>query len=93
MQSTLRIALVTIGILFVPFLAMHLTDQVHWTIRDFGIAGALLLGTGLIYEFLVRKLPQRSHRSILGLVLLCALTLVWADLAVGIFNIPGFSGS
>ncbi len=79
-------------ILLAPLIAMQFTDEVDWTLGDFVVASALLLGTGLMFELCARKL-KGGHRIVLALVLLFLLALVWADLAVGIFNIPGFSGS
>ncbi len=92
-ESILRIVLVTAAILLIPLVAMQFTDQVVWTLSDFVMAGVLLLGTGLLRELIVRKVTKTSHRIILVGALFAALLLVWADLAVGIFDIPGFSGS
>jgi len=89
-KNILKIVIVTALVLMVPFLAMQFTNEVVWTQSDFVIAGALLLGTGLVYEFFVRN---SKHKTILGLVLALTLLIVWADLAVGIFNIAGISGS
>lgn len=93
MTNILRIVLGTGLILLVPLVAMQFTDEVAWDLTDFAVMGALLLGTGFTYEVIARNMKQTAHRVILGIVLLSAFLLVWADLAVGIFNIPGFSGS
>lgn len=92
-KNLIRIALGTALILLVPLLAMQFTDAVAWGLADFVVAGALLLGTGLTYELLARKVRSGKHRVAIGVAILVALLLVWADLAVGVFNIPGFSGS
>lgn len=96
-------AFVVALILLVPFLAMQLQmkvydpgsgyEQIAWTLSDFVIIGALLFGTALTYELLARKMKNATHRAVLGIVLTAVLLLIWADLAVGIFNIPGISGS
>lgn len=93
MTNILRIVLGTGLILLVPLVAMQFTDEVAWDLTDFAVMGALLLGTGFTYEVIARNMRKTAHRVILGIVLLSAFLLVWADLAVGIFNIPGFSGS
>lgn len=92
-KNIIRVALATALILLVPLVAMQFTDEVVWTLADFVVIGALLFGTGLTYELITRKMENTTHRVVLGIVLLGALLLVWADLAVGIFNIPGISGS
>lgn len=92
-KNILRIFVVTGLILLVPLVAMQFSDDVDWKLGDFVIIGALLLGTGFAYELVVRKVKNATHRAILGIALLAALILIWADLAVGIFNIPGISGS
>ncbi|MGL2964451.1 hypothetical protein ACSVH2_11580 [Flavobacterium sp. RSB2_4_14] len=73
-------------LLLIPLVAMQFSTEVNWTLADFIIAGVLLLGIGLLCEFVIRKVPKRSHRIVICLVLLMLLVLVWAELAVGIFG-------
>ncbi|MEM7368947.1 MAG: hypothetical protein AAF587_10150 [Bacteroidota bacterium] len=80
------------GLLLIPYIAMQLTDQVNWTLSDFVVAGVLLLSTGLICDFGIRKLNKVQHRILFGLAMFGVLFLVWAELAVGIFGTP-FGGS
>jgi hypothetical protein len=65
----------------------------NWKLNDFIIIGVLVFGTGLLVEFLMRKVKNNKKRLLLCGAILLVLLLAWADLAVGIFNIPGFSGS
>ncbi len=92
-KNIIRIFLVTSLILLIPLVAMQFNDEVNWGPGDFLIMGILLLGTGFTYEFLARKITTNRNRIIFAAGLLLALFIMWADLAVGIFNIPGFSGS
>jgi hypothetical protein len=78
------IVLVTALILLVPLLAMQFTDEVAWDLFDFAAAGALLLGTGVMYEIAARKVSNNRYRTAIGVALAVALLLVWAELAVGI---------
>jgi hypothetical protein len=87
------ILLVAVIILSIPLVAMQFTDEVDWKILDFVIMGILLLVTGLLCEFVMRKVKNIKHRIFICGAILFALFLIWADLAVGIFNIPGISGS
>ncbi|MGM1054878.1 MAG: hypothetical protein ACQEWG_03215 [Bacteroidota bacterium] len=86
------IVLVVMLLLLIPFIAMQFTDEVNWTVFDFVVAGILLLGTGLLFELVIRKLKNKNYQIAAITVLLAVLFLVWAELAVGIFGSP-FAGS
>ncbi len=86
------ILLVSSSILLIPLIAMKFTSEVNWKISDFIVAGILLLGAGASLEFILRKIKSSKNRLILILVVLLALSLIWAELAVGIFGTP-FAGS
>jgi hypothetical protein len=92
-KKIIRIIYVTAGILLIPFVAMFFSDEVNWGLFDFAIIGALLLVCGFAYEFFASKLTNTKHKVIVAIMLLLTLLIIWADLAVGIFNIPGISGS
>jgi hypothetical protein len=79
------IVLSVIILLLIPLIAMQLTDEVNWTLLDFVVAAALLLGTGLLFEFTLRKVNQTKYRIAICLALLFLLLLIWAELAVGLF--------
>ena len=79
-------------LLLIPFIAMQFTDEVKWSLFDFVVAGALLLGTGLLCELVIRKVNKIEYRIVLCGALLVALLLIWLELAVGIFGTP-FAGS
>ena len=79
-------------ILLIPLTAMQFTDEVNWSLFDFVVAGVLLLGTGLLCEFVMRKVKNKDYRLGILAVILVALFLIWAELAVGIFGSP-FAGS
>lgn len=85
------ILLTVLGLLIIPFLAMQFTEEVRWTLSDFIVAGALLLGTGLLVELVLRKVSRTKYRIALCVAILASLLLVWAELAVGIFGSP-FAG-
>jgi hypothetical protein len=84
-RNIIRLVLSVAGLLLVPLLAMRFTDEVNWTPFDFAVAGVLLLGTGLAYEFAASRTQKVAHRIAIGAVLLLVLLVVWAHLAVGIF--------
>ena len=86
------ILLAVASILLFPLIAMQFTDEVNWTLFDFVVAGVLLLGTGLLCEFVMRKVKNKDYRLGILAIILVALFLIWAELAVGIFGSP-FAGS
>jgi hypothetical protein len=67
---------------------MQFTDEVSLTLLDFVVAGALLLGTGLIFELVIRKVKKIKYQIVVCVALLVVLLLIWAELAVGIFGTP-----
>ena len=84
--------LITLTILILPFLALQLSNQVNWSLLDFVLMGILLVSLG----FVVNRLLNKSKRAISrwGLITLAILVflLIWAELAVGIFQTP-FAGN
>ena len=86
------ILLTVVLLLLVPFVAMQFTHEVNWSVFDFAIAAMLLFGTGLLCEFVMRRVKTMKARIIICGVILLALFLIWAELAVGIFGTP-FAGS
>ncbi len=91
-KRLIGIVLTVAFLLSIPLIAMQFTDEVNWTLSDFIIGGILLLGTGIICELVMRKVPQIGKRIAICAVILWMLFLVWAELAVGIFGTP-FAGS
>jgi len=86
-----RLIIIIIGIiilLIIPLIAMQFTDEMDWTILDFVVAGTLLLSTGLICEFVIRRVNNLRDRILICISLLIVLILIWLELAVGIFGSP-----
>jgi hypothetical protein len=85
----LVVILVSIAVLLLlPYVAMQFTGQVIWSPFDFLVAGALLLGAGLTFEFFVRRRSSPAYRLAIGLAIAAVLALVWVELAVGVFGTP-----
>lgn len=83
---------ITLFILSIPFIAMQFTNEVDWSLFDFVIMGALLFGTGLSIDFILRKVKTVKNKIILCSLIIFMFLLIWAELAVGIFGTP-FAGS
>jgi hypothetical protein len=79
-------AIVTVLILLVPFVAMFFTEDVDWNIADFIIMGTLIFITGLGINWAINT--KNRYRYIIAGVILFGFLLLWAELAVGVFNSP-----
>jgi hypothetical protein len=79
-------------LLSIPLIAMQFSDSINWTIADFAVMGALLLGTGLAVELTIRKVSNPKYRLAISLIILVILMLVWVELSIGIFGTP-FAGN
>jgi len=86
------IVLAVAFLLSIPLIAMQFTDEVNWDMLDFILMGVLLLGTGLLCEFVMRIVKNMDYRIGIIALILVALFLIWTELAVGIFGTP-FAGS
>jgi len=78
-------------VLLVPFIAMQFTEEVNWELNDFVAAGILLLGTGVMCELVLRNVKKIQYRIAICIAVLIICSLVWIELAVGIFGSP-FAG-
>jgi hypothetical protein len=88
-KNIIRVALATAILLLVPLVAMQITDEVVWSLADFVTAGGLLFGTGLAYVLAAGRGGTIVYRAAVGVALGTALSLVWANLAVGIIGNEG----
>lgn len=83
-KSMLRVALGTALLLLVPFVAMQVGADMHWSPFDFVAAGCLLFGAGLTFVLLARLGEATAYRLAVGVAVAAGLLLVWANLAVGL---------
>lgn len=82
----------TAAILLMPLIAMQFTSEVVWTLSDFILMGALLMGAGTLFVLTARLVRTRQQRMILGAGLALLTAFIWVELAVGIVGSP-FAGS
>ena len=73
-------------LLLLPFVAMHVTDEVDWDAADFAFAGALIAGTGVTFELAARTTSNPAYRAAVGVALAAAFILIWINAAVGIIG-------
>lgn len=74
------------SVLLVPLVAMIFSNSFDWDLADFVLGGILLAGIGLAFQLIVVGYRSRSFWAAAGALLALALSLVWAELAVGIFD-------
>jgi len=97
-ENIIRVALVTIGILLIPFI-LQITigtgvdgQGFNWKLGDFIVMGFLIFMMGLVILFVAEKFKKPYHRLIAIFIVILIFLLIWAELAVGIFGTP-FAGS
>ena len=93
LNSRLKKILISITvILTIPVFGKLFTDDFQWALPDFIIGAILLYGTGLMIDFILRKIQKISHRIALCGFILFLLISIWAELAVGLIGTP-FAGN
>ena len=60
----------------------------HWTVFDYFAAFVLLSTFGFGLEYLVRKTKSKKGKFLIILILALLFILIWAELAVGVFDSP-----
>lgn len=88
----LFIVIAVLSLLLIPFIGIHFTSEINWSVFDFIVMGILLLITGLLINFALYKLKNPIFRIIAVVTIILLFILLWIELAVGIFNSP-LSGS
>jgi len=88
----LQLGSLVLALLCIPLLAMQFSGDVRWSVADFLLAGFLLFFSGLVVLFIQNKVSKRNRRIGLILVVLFLLLVLWAELAVGLFDSP-FAGN
>ncbi len=97
-KNYLRWFVITALVLAVPALVMALgiaiydpgsgEDGLNWGPMDFAIVGVLVLGSGLLFEYVSSRIGgNAAHRAAAGIAVLAGLGLIWVNLAVGFMDV------
>lgn len=84
-KRVLLIALFTLVILSVFFVANFLSSEVNWSPFDFIIGGSLIFSLGLLINYITLKIKERKFKIFLSVGVIVLFLIIWTELAVGIF--------
>jgi uncharacterized membrane protein YfcA len=91
-KNLFKIIVVTGIVLFIPFIAMLITDEVRWNTFDFVLMDLMIFSSVLLGVTFQKKIKNPKKRILVMIILLLLFLLIWAELAVGIFDTL-FAGS
>ncbi|OIQ30441.1 MAG: hypothetical protein BM564_03480 [Bacteroidetes bacterium MedPE-SWsnd-G2] len=91
-KGIIRLAIVVLGILSIPLIAMQFTEEVNWNVTDFIVAGIILTVFFFVINYIITHLKNSKYKYGYLVLSVIFFILLWAELAVGIFNSP-LSGS
>ena len=91
-KNLFKIIVVTGIVVFIPFIAMLITDEVRWNTFDFVLMDLMIFSSVLLGVTFQKKNKNPKKRILVMIILLLLFLLIWAELAVGIFDTL-FAGS
>ena len=71
---------------------MLISDEINWSIFDFLVMGVLLFSFGISINLVLKNTKNSKIRITFFTILILIFSLIWIELAVGIFESP-FAGS
>lgn len=79
---------IVVFVLLVPLVAMQFTQEVNWSPMDFLLGFVLLTSIGLSIVYLPHFIKNKTGARFLILAVVLIVTLLWIEMAVGIFGSP-----
>ena len=92
MVERFKIPLYCLSLLLIPMATMLISDEINWSIFDFLVMGVLLFSFGVSINIVLKKTKSSKIRITFFTILILIFSLIWIELAVGIFESP-FAGS
>ena len=92
MIERLKIPLACLSLLLIPMATMLISDEINWSIFDFLVMGVLLFSFGVSINIILNNTKNSKIRITFFTFLILIFSLIWIELAVGIFESP-FAGS
>jgi hypothetical protein len=87
-----RAVFLPVLLLLIPLIGMLFSNEVNWSFFDFIIMGILILVMSFGIKLVLKTTPKKMYRILIIGIILILFLLVWAELAVGVFETP-FAGS
>lgn len=79
-KTTLRVALVALGLLMVPLVASRLVPGWNWPPRAFVVVYVLFFATGMAYALIARTMGAWSYKAGVAVALVTAFALGWSNM-------------
>jgi uncharacterized membrane protein len=79
-------------ILLFPLIGMFFSNEINWSFFDFIIMGILILSLSFSIKQVLKSTKNINYRILIIALILILFLLIWAELAVGVFDTP-FAGS
>lgn len=79
-------------LLLIPLIGMFVSNEINWSFFDFIVMGILILSMSFGIKQVLKATKNIKYRILIIALILILFLLIWAELAVGIFDTP-FAGS
>ena len=79
-------------LLLLPLIGLFVSNQINWSFFDFFIMGILILSLSFGIKQVFKTTKNTKYRILIIGTIVIVFLLVWAELAVGIFDTP-FAGN
>ena len=79
-------------LLLLPLIGMFFSNEINWSFFDFIIMGILILSLSFSIKQVLKTKKNINYRILIIAVILILFLIIWAELAVGVFDTP-FAGS
>lgn len=78
--TTLRVALVALGLLMVPLVASQVVKGWNWNAGSFVFLYVLFFATGMVYAMIARRMGAWSYKVGVGMALVTGFALGWGTM-------------
>src|SRR6185369_13395550 len=79
-KTTLRVALVALGLLIVPLVASQFVKDWNWSVGAFVRVYILFFGTGMSFALVARRMGAWSYKAGVGVALVAGFALGWSNM-------------
>ena len=79
-KTTLRVAMVALGLLMVPIVASRVVEGWNWPPRAFVFVYVLFFLTGMAYALIERRMGAWSYKAAVGVALVTGFGLGWSTM-------------